>query len=217
MSKRLENIVASLADKLFLPVDFEYEDYLTTPLRILVILVFVYSLVIALPPVIDEVKKSSIALPFIISILEDPIFWKRWLPFINFFLEIVFFLMIGGSIFSEWVAAHSKETIEKFEAAVEEAKKHEVDEARKSLVKSIETYNSLLKGINIKNLIPRVYALFKESRKIINMLVNDVAKINAKFLGTKLAVSFPGGSYGVFAFILFVALIQVKIAQFYLQ
>ena len=216
MSRQLENIVASIADKIFLPVNAEYENYFTVPLRILVILFFVYSAVIALPPIVDQVKESSVALPFIELIIEDPVFWKRWLPFFGLILEIMFLLMIGGSVFSEWVAAHSKETIEKYEAAVVEAKKREITEAKENLVQKIEDYNRLLEDVNYRNILPKIYKLYRASQEIINLLLNDVAQTNARFLGTKLAVSFPGGSYGIFAFVLFATLIQVKIAQFYL-
>lgn len=216
MSNKLDNIVSSIADRIFLPVDVEYKDYFTIPLRVLVILFFLYSLIIALPPVIELVKENSFPLPFIDSVYGDPVFWKRWLPFVNLLLEVIFFLMIGGSVFSEWVAAHSKKVIEQYESAVEEARTLEITEAKDMLVEKIVNYNMLLKGITIKNVIPRTFKIYNLSREVIRLLVNDVARVNTRFLSTKLAVSFPGGAYGVFAFFVFAALIQVKIAQFYL-
>jgi hypothetical protein len=215
MSQKLENIVSSLADKIFLPVDVEYKNYFSVPLKALVILFFIYSSIIALPPIIDLVKDNAFPLPFIDSVYSNPAFWKRWLPFLDFFIEAIFFLMIGGSIFSEWVVAHSKAIIDKYEIAVEAAKTQELAEAKEVLVKSIMNYNMLLKGITIQNLIPRVFEIYKASREVIDLLVNDAARVNARFLATKLAVSFPGGAYGVCAFVLFAALIQVKVAQFY--
>lgn len=215
MSQKLENIVSSLADKIFLPVDVEYKNYFSVPLKALVILFFIYSSIIALPPIIDLVKDNAFPLPFIDSVYSNPAFWKRWLPFLDFFIEAIFFLMIGGSIFSEWVVAHSKAIIDKYEIAVEAAKTQELAEAKEVLVKSIMNYNMLLKGITIQNLIPRVFEIYKASREVIDLLVNDAARVNARFLATKLAVSFPGGAYGVCAFVLFAALIQVRVAQFY--
>ncbi len=216
MSTQLKKIVISIADSLFLPVDTKYKDILMKPLRVLVLLFFAYSLIVAMPPVIEIVKEGSFYLPFFSHILENPLFWEKWLPYINFVIEIVFFLMIGGSVFSEWVASQSKETFKKFELAVEKAKEKEILDTKDELVEKIEDYYSLFEGITLKNIIPRIWTLYRTSNRIIALLVNDVAKVNAKFLGTKLAVSFPGGAYGLFAFLLFVLLVQLKIGAFYL-
>ena len=216
MDNKSQNIIASIADKLFLPVDVDYKNYFATPLRILVLVYFLYSCAIALPPVIEIVKAGSYQLPLISLVLNDPDFWQVWLPYVNFILEILFFLMIGGSVFSEWVVAHSKKIIDKYGKAVESARKNDIVDVKDELTQRIKEYYSLLEGINITNSLPRLYALYKTSRSVIGVLMSDVAKVNAKFLSTKLAVSFPGGFYGLFAFVLFALLVQVKIAQFYL-
>jgi len=144
-------------------------------------------------------------------------YWTKWLPYYNLVLEIVFFLMIGGSVFSEWISIHSKTIIEKYENSVEEAKTKEITLIKDDLTLRIKQYNSLFKDISIKNFIHKMYEIHKESKIIINILVNDVGKTNANFLGSKLAVSFPGGLYGLFAFFIFGLLIQFKIGQLYLS
>lgn len=216
MSNKLRNVVASMADNLFLPVNVEYKNYFAIPLRILVLVYLLYSGIIALPPVIELIKANAYQLPLIGFVLENPEFWEIWLPYINFVLEILFFLMIGGSVFSEWVAAHSKNIMDKYETAVDIARQQYLECTKDELATKIEKYYSLLEGINIRNVFPRIYNLYNESRSIINILVHDVARVNARFLGAKLAVSFPGGFYGLFAFILFAMLVQVKVGQFYL-
>lgn len=213
---KTKDFVAAIADRLFLPVEIEYRDYFTRPLRIFVLLFFLYSLIIALPPIIHIVKENSIFLPFINGVMENPSFWGKWIPYINFALEVVFFLMIGGSAFSEWVAANSEATFKDYEEAVEKAKEREVLEKKDELVSEIKSYYALIEGINLINLIPRFISIFNTSKRVSNMLVKDVAKVNARFLATKIAVSFPGGIYGLFAFVLFGALIQIKVAKFYL-
>lgn len=165
MSKKLENFVSSIANRFFLPVDIEYKDYFSTPLRIIVITFFLYSLIIAIPPIVDFVKIEKLRLPFIYSVYRDPVFWKRWLPFTNLLLEVLFFLMIGGSVFSEWVAIHSQKVIDEYQSAVEKSKNLEMTEAKEILIEKVNKYNLLLKGITIKNIIPRIYAIYINHHK----------------------------------------------------
>lgn len=217
MSNKLQNIVTAIADKLFLPVDVEYKNYFSLPLKAIVLSYFAYCGVIALPPIIDiVVYEKPNALPFIDLVIADPEYWKEWLPYWNFVLEIIFFIMIGGSVFSEWAAANSKKAFERYALAVEKARKRDLENVKDELVTKLKDYYALLEGINAKNFLQRIHSLFKSSRDIIHILGNDATKVNAKFVASKMTVSFPGGYYGLFAFFLFAALIQIKIAQMYL-
>ena len=218
MNTKLQNIVISISDKLFLPVDVQYKNYFSLPLKILILLYLVYCCVIALPPIIECVTKNdSYDLPFISKVIAEQEYWKMWLPYWNFLLEIIFFVMIGGSVFSEWAAANSKSVFERLSVAVEESRKKDMDEAKEGIETKIKEYNNIFGDITIKNVAPKVLKLYRLSRDIIYILTHDVPKVNAAFLASKIGVSFPGGYYGLFAFAVFAALVHVKIAQMYLQ
>jgi hypothetical protein len=215
----LRNITASIANGLFLPVNINYKDRFAVPLRILVALFFIYSVIIAIPSIISFVlvKENNIYLPLMTEFVNNAVVWKTWLPFVSFLLEIIFFLMIGGSVFSEWIASHSKEAIEKYETAIVKATENEVESARGALEKEIYNYNNLLKAdITFSDFIPTLWDLYKISNTIMQLTVKDIPRINARFIVSKLVISFPGGTYGLVAFIIFGALIQVKIGQMYL-
>lgn len=214
---KTRDIAAAIANSLFLPVQANYKDYFTIPLRIIVILFFVYSCGIAAPPIIDLVISHNLYLPLVSEALDAPIASRIWLAYFGFILEVLFFLMIGGSVFSEWIAAHSKKAITKFETAIEAARHSELKTTRDELTEEIRSYNELLEGINFSNFIPRLFSMYKTSNQILSLVVQDVPKVNARFLATKLAVAFPGGAYGVLAFILFGGLIQIKVALLYLE
>lgn len=216
ISNALQNIATSIADKLFLPMEVDYKNYFSKPIKALILVFFVYSIVIALPPVVEIVSENNFPLPLMSSILSEPDYWATWLPFINFVLEILFFLMIGGSVFSEWIASNSKKIFEDYQAAVEDAKEEDVSRIKAKLSKELKSYYLLVEGVNIRNFFPKLFALYRASNRIVNMIVKDVPRVNASFLSSKIAMSFPGGYYGLFAFVVFGALVQVKIGHFYL-
>jgi|GEM_PF-7002013 len=216
MDTTIGNLVTTIADRLFLPVNVEYSDFFTKPLRYLILVFFLYSIIIAFPPVVETIKFRSTPLPLISSIVEDPVFWKKWLPFINFLVEIVFFLMIGGSVFSEWVVTQSKTAIQRYETAMDIARKKAVVDKKDELAKELKSYYDLIDGICLSNFLKKLWLLYRGANRVTKILSEDVAKVNTRFLIAKITVSFPGGTYGLFAFILFAILVQIKVGQLYL-
>lgn len=216
MNNIVENIVKGVSEYLFLPVNADYKKYFSKFLKIIVIIYFLYVVAISFPSFVQWEKTADIYLPLISEVINNPEFWSVWLPYADFLLEIVFFLMIGGSIFGEWMASYSKDVIHQYGDAVEKARKEDLVFSRNDLALKIKEYNNLLEGISFKNAIQRIWQIYWKSREIINTLLKDIPRVNARFIGAKLAVSFPGGTYGLFAFIIFGILIQTKVAQFYL-
>lgn len=216
MSNIVENIVKGISEYLFLPVNADYKKYFSKPLKVIVIIYFFYVVTISFPCFVQWEKTAKIYLPLISKVINNPGFWSVWLPYANFLLEIIFFLMIGGSVFGEWMASYSKDVIHQYGSAVEKARQNDLVFSKNELASKIREYHNLLQGINFKNVIQRIWQIYWKSRKILNTLLKDVPRVNARFIGAKLAVSFPGGTYGLFAFIIFGILIQMKVAQFYL-
>ncbi len=216
MSNIVENVVKGISEYLFLPVNADYKKCFSKPLKVIVLIYFLYVVVISFPSFVQWEKATNIYLPLISEVINNPGFWGVWLPYANFLLEIVFFLMIGGSVFGEWMASYSKDAIHQYGGAVEKARKKDLVLSENDLALKIRDFSSLLEGIDFKNAIQRIWQIYWKSRKILNTLLKDVPRVNARFIGAKLAVSFPGGTYGLFAFIIFGILIQTKVAQFYL-
>ncbi len=212
----VENIVKGISEYLFLPVNADYKKYFSKPLKVTVIFYFLYVVAISCPSFVQWEKASGIYLPLVSEVINSPGFWSVWLPYASFLLEIVFFLMIGGSVFGEWMASYSKDAIHQYGDAVEKSRRKDLSFSKNELELKIREYSNLLEGISFKNAVQRIWQIYWKSRKILNTLLKDVPSVNARFIGAKLAVSFPGGTYGLFAFIIFGILIQTKVAQFYL-
>jgi len=210
-----ERLARAVAGRLFLPVEADYNRVLGVPLRVLVLLALFGIVALSAPPVVERVWDEDIW-PFD-SIRASHAVWESWLPFAVTGLEILLALLIGGSVFGEWAAAHSKSALDRLQASVDASRKEDIVDAEDELEGRLRRYRMLLEGITWRNIVVRLWELFFLSRDILAFVVREVPRTNARFVTAKIGVAFPGGFFGLFAFMTFGVLSIAKVLDLYLN
>jgi len=211
----LQRVARDFAGWLFLPVDVDYQKAFKLPLQLLIIVFIVVVCILATPPVVDYLLAANWDIFPLNSIRSNPKAWGRWLPFVSIVLEFSLALLVGGSVFGEWLASNSKDAIANLQNSAEAARRHDMVDANDNLEVMIREYRTLFADITVRNFLPRMWHLYLLSRRILRFLTRDIPKVNAHFLVTKLGVAFPGGFYGVMAFSVFGLLSLVKVSGLY--
>ena len=213
-----ERIAQTIAQNIFLPIDANYTRLFNKPLRILVLTFFIFLLFLALPPVVDYLTGPSTIVPSLIDKIEaNSSLLNYWLPFVSFSLEIFFIILVGGSVFGEWFALLSKDTLQKLQDAIIAARQEEIVDSSDELEEKIRDYFRLLIGITFRNFIPRIWELYLISNSILFFALKELPKVNAKFIVTKMSIAFPGGLYGLLSFIVFSIYSFLRVIDFYVK
>ena len=213
----VEQIALAIANRLFLPIDRDYERVFRFPARIAVITFFLCLVLVSFPPIIVYI--SAIAcdyFPFS-SMRVSADVWLTWSRFALLTLEVFFVLAISRIVFGEWVAVRSKSTLEELEKRFEQAQTAALTNTRDELANQIRAYKYLFSGVTILTLIPTWWRAQALSRAILHTLTNTTPDRTARFLIAKFTVAFPGGLYGLVAFVIFGLLSFTKVIQAYVE
>lgn len=210
-----EQIARTVAGWLFLPVHTDYRRVFKIPTQVVILLVLGTIGALAAPPVVDTMLALNPKVFPFDAIHQNPQLWDRWLSFAGVCSELIIVLLIGGSVFGEWLTARSKDAITKLESAVEAALRKELSEAGDDLTRMIRAYLDMLSGITIRNIVPRLFQLYRESRRILRFSLGDIPRINTRFLLATIGTAFPGGFYGLLAFVMFGIRMFVEVLKLY--
>ena len=210
-----EKIALAIANRLFLPVNLEYDRVFHFPARVAVITFFLLLIVVSLPPIVVYVTTSLCDLFPLSSMRISPGIWLTWSKFASLSIEILFVLAISGTVFGEWTAARSRSTLEELEKRFEQAQTAALTDTRDKLADELRAYKYLFSDITVSNLIVRLWQAYERSQTVVHTLTNKVPKRTATFLAAKFTVAFPGGLYGLVAFVLFGLLSLTKVVQIY--
>lgn len=210
-----ERIALGIANSLFLPVDRQHDQVFLFPARVAVITFFLTLIVVSLPPIVVYVTTSFCDLFPLSSMRISPGIWLTWSKFASLSIEILFVLAITGTVFGEWTAARSRSTLEELEKRFEQAQTLALTDTRDKLANELRAYMYLFSDITVSNLMVRLWQAYELSQKIARTLTNKVPQRTATFLAAKFTVAFPGGLYGLVAFVLFGLLSLTKVVQIY--
>lgn len=200
---------------LFLPREVDYRSTFGKPLKILVAILIIVLAVLAIPPVVDCLIGAYPDWWLLSSLSTHWNTWGRWIPCVSLCLEIWFALLIGGSVFGQWLASRSQKTLQAVQEKLESAAEKRVKEVGEVLVNRVANYEKILRSAKLWNLPLVLWRLYRNSITIFRLLFQNVPRANARFLIAKMTVAFPGGLYGFLAFITFWLLAFLKLLTIY--
>lgn len=207
----------ALSKYFFLPTQFDYRTCFTLPIRIVIIVFFVVLIVLAAPPVIDIIISHQDRIPVFLSVQIHKQVWLDYVEYVSFLLEIAIAFLIGGSIFAEWATNYYKAAVETYEKKIIEARENNLTELKEESEQLIKRHMEILSQMTAINFIASLCELWKTSMRFINLMYRDVGRVNSIFLMTKALVSFPGGLYGLLAFISFYTLCVLRVVSYYID
>ena len=191
VASNAEKIALSVANRLFLRVDIEYDTLFRFPTRVAVITYFLFLIVVSTPPIVSYIVTQEYNIFPLYLMRNSPSDWLNWSKFASFCVEVLFVLAIGGTVFGEWVAIQSRSILEELEKRFEQAQIAALTETRDELASLIKAYRDLFPSITISNFLNRLWKAFWLSREILNTLSGTIPRRNAGVLAAKFAVAFP--------------------------
>ena len=204
-----------IAGFLFLPQKADYLSIFGKPLRILVAILIVPLAVLAFPPLVDWLIGAFTGWWPLSSLSAKWNTWDSWMSFGSLCLELGLVLLLGGSVFGQWLTSKSQEVLQVAENKIESAAAQRVDEAGQELVDKVAAYEATLLSTRLWNFPWVAWLLYRNTNAIFRLLFKKVPRVNARFLTAKMMVAFPGGLYGFLAFITFWLLVFLKVLTIY--
>jgi hypothetical protein len=210
-------VVEVLSKRLFLPVGFDYSRVLAWPIRLLVRLLFAILLVYACPYVADLHIAYMDEHELLMSMAANKQCWNDYLAFFSFGLEIVTAILIAGAAFSEWLTTSYKSTVDEWERKIEQARHNELTDVQQEAESLLKRHFDLIRSTTLTNLLSNLPKLYKTASGFSRLVYRDVGRVNFQFLLAKALVAFPGGLYGLLAFVLFYGLCLLKVLSYYVD
>lgn len=217
--KSADKIIKWIVDYLFLPAKLDHRKLFSRPLLFFIILMAITFAILSLPVIQKVVWEKVVIKSDRALIIQNKAVTKAWFDSFSFILDLSVAILIGGSIFGERLAKSFKESVKKFEEARElllgETAEHlseDLEETIKISITKIQQIRSE-KAIDMLRQLPM---LFKEIRKIYNIAFNEVPNFYKGYMRFIFYSSFPGGLYGLSAFLLFFLSSGFKLASMYL-
>lgn len=215
MSK-LENKLSDIIKNISLPTNFDYTKTLHKPLLFLILFLFILLSFLSLPPVIDFLI-STPTIGIISFIMAEKNSLERWLPCFIYIIEIIILLFLGGSIFGESVALGVGNRLKKLEVKIDQKAISQMEKIYPEFGQLIEEYKKIIKDVTYKNFIYKAYTGCKLFNRIINYIYSDIPNSYIRLIKAKALIAFPGGFYGLMAFIFVWILSFLKLISTYLE
>lgn len=215
----INELTKKIIDTLFLPAYADHRELLSRPLFVVVVFFAVLYSILSLP-VIQEIVWVNMCEPSDrLQIIANKDITKAWFESLSFILDLTVAFLIGGSIFGEKLARSFQNSIVQYEKAREALLKNELEELTNdvelTIKESIEKINEIRSEVTF-DMLKNLPEIIREIRNIYRCAFSDVPDFYKGYLRFVLYSSFPGGLYGLSAFILFFASFGFKLAAMYL-
>jgi hypothetical protein len=215
----IDQKIKSCVDYLFLPTSIDYRGRLTTPLLYMAIIIIIVFAVISLPLIQKIVWMQYFPSNEKAIIFENKDVTKSWFDSISYILDLTVALLIGGSIFGEKLANSFRGSIIEYEKARKVFHGDKTIELTTDIglaVKcSIEKVNELRSGTILSRL-KNIFGITQELRKIYRLAFSKVPRFYYSYIRFVLYSSFPGGLFGLLAFVTFFISSALKLVGMYL-
>jgi hypothetical protein len=210
------NIPRFIARTIVAPVWIPYTRPLSIALLILAMVIFTFLILLSLPPIVDAVIADKFLPSFRTFLQENSSWLNRWAPSLRLSLEILSAITIGGSIFALSVANTIKAKLDDYKTHILNTSHSHLSEYEKRVYRNLRKITYLIHTISLKNLLKRIPTLFILSHDVYSLFIRNLPLSYGYFMTTAVFTSFPGGFYGLLAFIFFTLLCTTKLIQIYL-
>lgn len=174
-------------------------------------------IVLSLPPVMSLLDSYVIATETQAWLATNKGEFKIWANWASTALEIAIVLFLGGAVFGARATDAFKKVLDEYETQrldYLEKRKTELSERIQELDAKI---TASLSGSTGGSGLSRFLQFYKSANSLQATLLSAVPKFQRRLISARFLVSFPGGSYGLIAFVLFLILTSFKIAGLYVD
>jgi hypothetical protein len=224
LAASLSRIAASCTrgvEFIFLPFEMDYRESLKAPLLVLCLVLLLLLLVVAFPPLLRFAFSKIIPEQVI---RPDKGIWKEWLAYAKICLEIMVAVAVGGSVFAESVKVATRQALEEYQKVREHVLKRDVKELKGRVRKLTLRYFAVprwianSKGIanSLRRYVLGMFIIYNSLRKLYGISMSAPNGL-FRFLIWTVSGGFPGGLFGVFAYICFFLLTLTKVIQLYVD
>lgn len=201
---------------LFLPTRLELRGPLSKFWLFFLVFAFIVVVVLAAPPVIEFILCTQLSPDERVSLKGNEKILLEWLSFVSIFLEVTIALAIGGSIFGERLANKFKKAVTAYEESrtlVLEARKTGLND---EISKTVDAIIDLFSNKTLLQFVSNIPKLWKLAKNLRRMLFDEMPTFQRRYITLMMYSTFPGGLYGLIAFLSFFALSIIKVFQLYI-
>jgi hypothetical protein len=210
-----ELIARFIAQRFFLPTGPTTEVVFGRVAQVISLVVVCSLVTLAAPPIVDRVAKAQLSIFPFESIRLHPTTWKRWLDFSGIAVEVLLAFFLGESLFGEWLTRRAQDTAKRLEIATREAVRRDITEVSDELALRIRDYIDSFKGTSARTVVPTLWRAFRKTQSIFKLALDGIPRANVRFIAASLGTSFPGGFFGLLAFIVFMIRIAIGVLSIY--
>lgn len=181
------------------------------------------------PPLVPHVAETLVSPGTRSYILSNKSEIKAWLDFVTIILELAIALCIGGAVFSETLANRLKQRLYDWQTTYAQEGKEVAEESISETVglsnRVKRIYNDVRQFNFDANSFTEMFVLFSEkleeadrtAENLRKLLFHDYPTVVQKLVMGNLIRNFPGGIYGMMAFLLFFCLMVMKVTAIYVS
>jgi hypothetical protein len=207
--------ILSWFEKHFLPDPAVEKRHYTKATNVLIVTSGLLLIVVSLPPMMWLLDTYVIAPETQSWLSANKAYFKSWTSWLSTALEIGIILFLGGAIFGERATKAFKEVLETYE----QERNAFLANRKTELSKKIQDLDAkIVSALNGRaNTLSRFQQFYQSANELRDTLFGSVPRFQQRLITARFLVSFPGGSHGLVAFVLFVMLTVLKVVGLYID
>lgn len=215
---QMRNFFKTAVKNFFLPTRLDYARSFGWGWRILIVILFLSLIILCLPPMVGLISTSVLSLEFKHYLITNKDILKAWLNFGSLVLEILIAILLGQILLTEGMAQRLKRLVADSQVNYQRNLEIELRTEEMQLKNNVdEIYRLLHENASFPKLIANIGKAYRLVKESLIFLYPGLRDLYTKVIFLSLITSFPGGLYGLGAFILFILLSFTKVLGFFLD
>jgi hypothetical protein len=144
--------------------------------------------------------------------------WLPWTEFARIISEVFLALFVGGQVFNDWVRDSIRDNLRKLQELFDSAATNEAEDLRTRMNEALdELIDWLVGGRGLRHKIRRFRVAFASVLELKDAVWRDIRWLYPRLLMIRIYYLFPGGIYGLVAYLSFAVILLSKCFKYYLD
>ena len=213
----MQRFFKKIIESLFIPTRQDYTKLFKWSWLVIITIVFLLLFGLSLPPIVKKIS-SAISEEAKRTLVTNNEVIKIWISFSSLTLELLIAILLGQILLTESASRRLKQILAYSQIESQLILDIELFTREANLKNKVDEYYNLMEDKStVKGLMNRISRLYVLSSEILITIYPDMRSYYTRVIFLSLITSFPGGLYGLGAFILFVLLSLTKVMGIYLD
>lgn len=214
----MRNVFKKIIENLFIPTKLDYARPFSWGWLIIIVLVFLSLFVLGMPPIVKMMTSSVLSEGSRAYLIANKDSAKVWLGFSSLTFELLIAILLGQILLTEPIAQRLKRIVADSQVKQQLALQTEISEEESRLKRQVdEVFELLHDKSGTGGPFSRAAKISVLTGDMLVFLYPGMRRFYKKVIILSLITNFPGGLYGLGAFVLFVLLSLTKVGGIYLD